>query len=53
VTKGEVAVKETENQIKKVLTDDEFKSVDSENDDTNIVFKSKILEYVKSMMASR
>lgn len=53
LTKGEVAVKETENQIKKVLTDDEFKSVDSENDDTNIVFKSKILEYVKSMMASR
>lgn len=53
LTKGEVAVKETENQMKKVLTDDEFKSVDSENDDTDIVFKSKILEYIKSIVASK
>lgn len=53
LTKGEVAVKETEDQMKKVLTDDEFKLVDNEEENNNIVFKSKILEYIKGILSTK
>lgn len=52
LTKGEVAVKESENEMKKVLTDDEFKLVDSETKDNKIIFKSKILEWFNEIFSS-
>lgn len=53
LTKGEVAVKESENQIKKVLTKDEFKLVDNEEDNNKIILKSKIIEYFQSLLNSK
>lgn len=53
LTKGEVAVKETKEEMKKVLTEDEFKLVDNSDEDNKVVFKSKILEYVKKMLDSK
>lgn len=53
LTKGEVAVKESENQIKKVLTEDEFKLVDNEDDDNNIILKSKTIEYFQNLFNSK
>lgn len=53
ITKGEVSYKQTEEQMKKVLTPDEYKivnnnltSIDSK-DDTNIKIRFKILEMLK------
>lgn len=53
LTKGEVAVKETEAEMKKVLTEDEFKLVDKEDQENKIVLKSKVVEYAKKVFNSK
>ncbi|MHC1681627.1 MAG: stage II sporulation protein R [Clostridiaceae bacterium] len=53
LTKGEVAVKETEAEMKKVLTEDEFKLVDKEDQENKIVLKSKVLEYAKKVFSKK
>ncbi|WP_243122850.1 stage II sporulation protein R [Haloimpatiens lingqiaonensis] len=48
VTKGEVAYKDTEKEMKKVLSKEEYKSIDNTCNET-IVLKFKILEFIKSL----
>ena len=47
VTKGQVSDKETEETMKKVLSDDEYEKISMQRDDKNIKFKFKIVEVIK------
>lgn len=50
ITRGEVAYKETEQEMKKVLTNEEYEIVDNdESKENEIVFKFKIAETIKNI----
>lgn len=50
ITRGEIAYKETEQEMKKVLTNEEYEIVDNnESKENKIVFKFKIAETIKSI----
>ncbi len=48
ITKGEVSYKDTEKEMKKVLSKDEYKSIDNTCNE-KIILKFKILELIKSL----
>ncbi|MGY0374332.1 stage II sporulation protein R [Clostridium sp. JNZ J1-5] len=50
ITRGEIAYKETEQEMKKVLTNEEYEIVDNnESKENEIVFKFKIAETIKNI----
>lgn len=50
VTKGQVSDKETENTLKKVLTDEEYKKVLKDKEEDKVEVKFKIIEVIKDWM---
>ncbi|MGV8980016.1 stage II sporulation protein R [Clostridium sp.] len=51
ITKGNVSYEKTENEMKEVLSDDEYKLVDNTIDNKKIIVKFKLVEFITELFS--